>query len=395
MLVETSNSGERVNNATPDSDSLDTAKRVAQLPKLREASFEDYPRIAALQIANGLSTKPYEEWKHQWMDNFAYLQSQTRLPIGWVLENDKKIVGSLGNIPLFYELDGKRLLASVAHAWAVDAQYRGYALWLVDRYFSQKTVELFLNATVGPSAAESFAIFESSRVPSGEWGSSAFAITRYRECVTSLLVMKGVPLARVCSYPLALGISIKDKLAKPRLSQCETGLEVKCCFEFDDRFDVFWNALRSTNPHVLRAVRTKEILEWHFRYGLRNKKVWIVTTDQGAVLKAYAIFLRQDNPAFGLKRMRLVDFQTLDGNTTPLLPMLLWAVQRCRKEGIAMLESIGFCADKTKVISKVLTYKRRLPSWLYFYKTRDKSLGERLGDPNAWDPSQFDGDASL
>ncbi len=60
-----------------------------------------------------------------------------------------------------------------------------------------------------------------------------------------------------------------------------------------------------------------------------------------------------------------------------------------------MLESIGFRTDKSRVISKIVPYKRKLPSWLYFYKTRDKNLAEMLRDPNVWDPSQFDGDASL
>src|ERR1700691_2237675 len=135
------------------SDSADKPNKATRSPKLREASFEDYPRIPALQVANGLQTKTYEEWKHQWINNPAYPQIQASLPIGWVLESeDKQIVGSLGNIPLFYELEGQRLLASVAHAWTVDMRYRGYSLWLLDRYFSQKRVELFLNATVGPAA---------------------------------------------------------------------------------------------------------------------------------------------------------------------------------------------------------------------------------------------------
>jgi hypothetical protein len=137
------------------------------------------------------------------------------------------------------------------------------------------------------------------------------------------------------------------------------------------------------------------MLEWHFRYSLHNNRAWIVTAGQDSVFTAYGIFLRQDNPTYGLTRIRLVDFQALDGNTAPLIPMLSWALERCRNEGIDMLESIGFRTDKSHVISKIVPYKRKLPSWLYFYKTRDESLAEMLSDPNVWNPSQFDGDASL
>jgi hypothetical protein len=42
----------------------------------------------------------------------------------------------------------------------------------------------------------------------------------------------------------------------------------------------------------------------------------------GRRLVAYAIFDRPDNPKYGLRRVRLVDFQSLDG-TTALLPTIL------------------------------------------------------------------------
>jgi hypothetical protein len=378
------------------SHSTDNTKKLMGSPKLRKASFEDYPQIVALQIANDLPTKSYEEWKHLWINNPAYTQLQATLPIGWVLESeDKRVVGYLGNIPLFYELDGQRLLASAAHAWAVDTPYRGYSLWLLDQYFSQKTVELFLNATVGPKAADSFGVFESLPVPVGEWDHSAFWITRYQGFLASWLAMKSVPLARAFGYVLSVGPFLKDTLVKRQSRPRKTGGAVQRCIELDGRFDIFWEALRKANPHVLRAVRTRQMLEWHFRYAFYNDRAWIVTAGQDSVITAYSIFVRYDNPRVGLKRLRLVDFQTLDGNTALLEPMLSWALERCRKEGIHMLESIGFCTDKNRVISHIVPYKRKLPSWLYFYKTRDQSLAEKLSDPNAWDPSQFDGDASL
>ena len=172
-------------------------------------------------------------------------------------------------------------------------------------------------------------------------------------------------------------------------------MEVDSCTEVDSRFDVFWEALRQMNSQILLAVRTREVLEWHFAYALRNNRAWILTACKGSDLSAYAIFCRYDNQRFGLKRMRLVDFQSLDGTTFPLVNMLSWALERCRREGIDMLESIGFCARKRKVITEAAPYERKLPSWLYYYKTRDKSLAERLSAPRVWDPSQFDGDASL
>jgi hypothetical protein len=374
----------------------DQAHSSTRWPTMREASFEDYPQIVALEAKYGLEAKSYEEWKHLWFNNPAYREYQKGLPIGWVLEGeDRTIVGYLGNIPLFYELEGQRLLASVAHAWVTDVRYRSYSLLLLEQYFSQKLVDLFLNATVGPLASESFAVFQSLPAPVGAWDRSAFWITNYQGFLEGWLATKAFPLAKPLSHLLSAGLFVKDTLARGQLRQHDTGVELELCADVDDRFDIFWEALRKINPHILMAVRTREALEWHFKYALRQNKAWIVTVGKGSDLTAYGIFRRHDNPRFGLRRMRLVDFQTLDGNTAILVPMLAWAVGRCRREGIDMVESIGFGTDKENVISKIAPHERKLPSWLYFYKTKDKSLAERLSDPNVWDPSQFDGDASL
>ncbi len=388
MSVRDMNVNRRANPA-------DNAQSVTRGPKLREASFEDYDQIAALQVAHARPTKSYVEWKHLWINNPAYLPFRNALPIGWVLERqDKKIVGYLGNIPLFYEFGGRRLLASVAHAWVVDTRYRPYSLALLDLYFAQKKVELFLNATVGPAGFESFNVFQSLRVPVGDWDRSVFWITNGQGFLAAWLAGKAVPLAKPLSYGLAVGLAIKQAISNRPFSHNGSEQKFHLCKDIDGRFDIFWESLRKCNPNLLLGVRTREALEWHFRYPLRNNEVWILTAGTDPVI-AYAIFLRYDNPKAALTRMRLVDYQALDGNTTLLAPMLSWALEKCRREGIHMLESIGFRAEKRKVITKLAPYHRELPCWLYFYKTRDGSLAERLSDPNVWDPTQFDGDASL
>ena len=63
-------------------------------PKLREAAFDDYSQIAALQVRNGLNIRPYADWVAQWRGNPVYEES--RGPIGWVLETaEREIVGQI------------------------------------------------------------------------------------------------------------------------------------------------------------------------------------------------------------------------------------------------------------------------------------------------------------
>jgi hypothetical protein len=59
-------------------------KSLIQPPQLREASFEDHGRIVLLESQYGLQSKSYEEWKHLWTGNPAYIQLGKQRPIGWV-----------------------------------------------------------------------------------------------------------------------------------------------------------------------------------------------------------------------------------------------------------------------------------------------------------------------
>ncbi len=40
-------------------------------------------------------------------------------------------------------------------------------------------------------------------------------------------------------------------------------------------------------------------------------------------------------------------------------------------------------------------YRRKLPSWSYYYRAADPALAAEMAKAEAWDPSGFDGDASF
>jgi hypothetical protein len=173
------------------------------------------------------------------------------------------------------------------------------------------------------------------------------------------------------------------------------GVEIQFCNQFDDKFDEFWQRARKNSSVGLRGTRSSAVLNWHFKDALATGRAWVLTASDSTGICAFGIFRRQDNPEFGLDRMRLVDFQALDGKTDLLKPILFGALERCRRDGIHMLESIGFCAHKQKIIESLSPYYRELSSWRYFYKANDKTLAASLKDPQVWDATCFDGDASL
>jgi hypothetical protein len=363
-------------------------------PRLRKAEFNDYQQIAALGSQYGLGKETYEEWAHLWANN-PVLRTVPDCPMGWVFEReDHQIVGHLANVPLAYQLGKQKLIACASRSVMVDPRYRSYSFQLLSQFFRQKQVDLFLATTVNAQATKLYEVFRALRVPAGTWDNSAFWITNYPGFAACAMKMKGLPGAGL-SYPTGVGLWARDVLQGRFFKTRGKSIEPDVCTRFDDRFQVFWQALCDRYPQRLLADRSREALEWHFKPASAKNWTWTLTLSQGSQLTAYAIFLRQDNPEYGLTRMRLVDFQTLNGQNELLRPLLCSALERCRKDRIHMLEASGFSAEKQSVIDSLSPCGRNLDAWRYLYKAAQPGLAERLKDPAAWDPSCLDGDASL
>ena len=359
---------------------------------MREARFQDYQAIAELEVSQGLLSKAPEEWRRLWTGNPTYEAIGPRWPIGWVLEDGERIVGCLTNIPLSYHFRGRQLLVAAGRGWTVKDEYRGYALMLMNEYFSQENVDLFLTNTVNGNAANAFSTFGSLRVPVGDWSSAAFAVTEYRGFAESALRIKGVPLPQVLSYPVSFALSLKDRLTGKSIPKSD--IDVVLNRDFDQRFDNFWEVLHNRSE-ALVAARSRAVLKWHFAASIDSNRLWVLVAARNGNIDAYAVFQRRDEPQYGLTRMRMVDFQACDWHDQYCAAIMRRAYEECRAQGIHVLEQVGCHLPKTRIFEQSAPYRRQLPSWSFFYSTNKDELGELLAQPEAWDPSSYDADASL
>jgi hypothetical protein len=366
----------------------------AQALRIREASVEDHGQITALQLRNGMEVRTFEDWVELWRNN-PVCQCQAEVPIGWVLESGGEVVGWIGNIPLAYHFRGHDLRAATAYSWVVDGRYRAYSIPLLGRFLRQKNIDLLVFNTVSSSAEPLYRSLGLSKMPAGSWNQSAFWITNYRDFSRSVLKRQSIPLAPAFRYLVSGALFCRDAFEMSWRGGHRSASSVELCSAFDSRFDEFWEELKRQNDNTLLAVRTQETLQWHFRGALLRGEAWILTASQGSRLVAYAIFDRQDNVPLALKRVRLVDFQALHGAEEALRPALCWMLDKCRQDKIGVLEVIGSWADRPNLPQIPGSYRRTLPSWMYYYKAAEKQLSETLKDPGVWAPSSFEGDASL
>jgi hypothetical protein len=363
-------------------------------PLLRLATFDDYERIRAVQAANGLSTKSYEQWLHLWQNNPA-ASELPGWPTGWVLENELGfIVGTLENVLSLYRLGGRTYVCAFGRGWAVEVAYRVYALQLIVRQMRQANVDLFITTTANSRTTDLLTRSGWSQVPVGRWDRSTVWVTDYAETARSCLV-KTPRFVSSIAGPL-LSATLRWKGAAPlRSGRSEDRWELRWCTEFDDRFDRFWEELEERNPHCLLAIRSAQTLQWHFKYALQQNRLSILSASDGARMIAYAVFERRPVPSLGVERALLIDFQTLASDRDLVTAMISFAVEHYREERVPIMENVGCWLEARQPLTNRPRLRRVLGSWSYLYYSKNQELAATLRAPESWYPTQFDADASL
>src|SRR5882724_1176483 len=159
---------------------LAVKSRLAGSPVLRDAVFDDYERVAALQVRNGLPAKSREDWMALWTRNPAWRDGGGESPIGLVLETAaREVVGYIACIPVAFHFRGRRLRGVVTGSWVIDPEFRAYSMQVLNRVTQNNNVDLFITDTVSAKAEPALGMFRWSRVPSGKWDESFFWITGY------------------------------------------------------------------------------------------------------------------------------------------------------------------------------------------------------------------------
>ena len=261
-------------------------------------------------------------------------------------------------------------------------------------FWTQPNIDLLLNTTANLRAGSVYAMKGALKAPTGYYDRSAFWIIDHQKFAFSLLIKKNLPLPQVLARPIGAVLSAVSWVRNIGRCHPRQHTYIREVNTIDERFDRFWEKLRS-QPNRLLCVRDRAVVAWRFERPLRAGNAWIFSYENGPQgFAGYAVFLRQDSPEIGLRRVRLVDFQSEGDGAKFLHDVIEVALSRCRAERIHLLESIGFGNVRRKQIDALAPYQRQLPSWMFWYKVSEQNpeLEKALLNPDVWDPCTYDGD---
>jgi hypothetical protein len=364
-------------------------------PRLRTARFEDYEQLMRLESTLSPETLSFDDWRTIWLGSPVWPSVSSWWPIGWVLElPDGELVGCLGNVPLRYHFRGEPLMAASGRAWVVLPQHRAYgsARKLLDAHFGQ-SADVVLDTSVSQEGSDR-AGYLSNRIPAGDWESIAYFVTGYRAFAARALHKLKVPLAQKLAPVAGAGLRLKDLTLGKHLPGVPSGFSIEEPARFDSRFDAFWNELLRQKTGTMLAARDSATLTWHFAVPIRKKRLWIFTASRNQQLRAYSIFERKDSAGEDLRRMRLIDYQTIEPEADLFAGMLSAALRRCVAENISVLSKSGLGLAATKVFDETAPYRGKQP-WPFWYRSENPALAEELSHARHWEPTEYDGDASI
>ena len=363
--------------------------------KLRESVISDHSQLEQLKSHYQMVPESDDAYSHIFDGIYPSSAGVAPNPMGWVLETTQfQLVGHIGNIYLEYYLNGKRITSASARSWVVDIDYRGSSFVLLHKFCTQPNIDLLLITTANLQTGRVFAKQGALKAPTGSYDRFAFWMIDHQKFASSLLVKKNIPLAQVLSFSVGAFLSAVSWVRNIGRCRPNRHTYITEVTTIDERFDRYWVKLRA-QPNRLMCARDRAAMAWRFERPMRAGHVWIFAYyGSPNELAGYAVFLRQDSPDIGLRRMRLVDFQSEGDGAKFLHDAIEVALARCRDEGIQMLESVGFGNVRRKQIDALAPYQRQLPAWMFWYKASEKNpeLAKALLNPDVWDPCTYDGD---
>ncbi len=370
---------------------------------LREAELEDCQPTVELLARHGLVVPTEPEvarrtWEWLWIRNPAVVSGRSSPPLGWVLEREDEIVGFFGNIPRLYHCDGQDLLVSVGTSWAVDPAFRARTRALCAAYFEQNGVELLLATTANRSAGRMLVKFSAEPMPQKSYEQVLYWVLDANGFVSSVLRKKHVraPLAKVAGLVLAPTLHAAVAVTRRPPGRLRAGRETDTIplAEVGEEFDELWCRKRGEHGR-LYARRTAEDLRWHFEPRAEEGTVGVLRCRGRGRLEGYAVVIRTEAPDIGLVRAKIADLVVAGDDAAAVEILLAGAYDWGREHGCHILELLGLPDIVRSAAERWRPFYRSLPTYPFFFKSRDERLQRALRLARTWYPTVYDGDTSL
>ena len=366
--------------------------------KLREVVFQDFDSVNALKRRWGLTSDSRENWERLWRRNPAVDQIHVKLPMGWVLESEGKIVGYLGNIEYLCRFGERILTAATSSGLVVEPAYRAVSLSLIAAFYRQKSVDLFIATTAIESVGKIARAFKSDPLPQPDYETVMFWVLQPYPFATAVLKKLDLNSALLKMGGMAGYIAVVgDKIVRRRWPKNGSNHLIVTDINVADigpDFESLWTE-KLTEKTRLFADRSPTALRWHFDIPGDRGNTRVICCHERGHLVGYLVIRNNFNQRNGPQRSIVADMLVKNDDPGVIRALLVAAYRHAKRSGSHTLEVLGFPRNIRQICAEGKPYLRKYPACPFFFKAADQELHKILSVPAAWYGSPFDGDATL
>jgi len=352
---------------------------------IRAVKFDDYNGIKKLQSNNNLNVSEKKIWIN------IFKKNPLKKKNGWVIENDKKIVGYIGNIIREYKLNNKIIRTACIHAFVVKKKYRFLSLILLRKFFLQKNILLFLNTTSNKETSRIWKKFNAKKIPLKSLNRINFIILNLKEVIKAYLKKKNLFQNKILIFFTYLCFSILNYRKMDLIKKIIFYKDIKLIKKIDRKFDIFFKKYSRNNKKIIS--NNKSIwLKWIYQEKIDNNKGWIYAATKNNRIIGYACCIEKNNKFTGLRRILLTEIHAINNNKTVLKKLISNCIQHAINNNYYVIESVGFDDIKNNLIKSFGSIKRNFDNFPFYYKSNNYKLNKDLKKSKNWDIGFGDGD---
>ncbi len=365
---------------------------------IRNAVLSDEYAVHQLCVRNNLVLDEYKEtWDHLWIRNKYYTQDWQ---IGWVVEDSKKVVGFIGNIPRAYTFRDKIWIAGVARAFVVDVQYRKYSLQLLVKFIQQNKSDILIFSSANSEAGKVYELMNAKKIPQKEYEKDLFWIISPFNFLVSFFLKRDI--SALYSYVLSivftpfLSLHSIYRRYLILLNTKKHKIDNILVDNLPDEFDIFWNKFRELNSDKFLTMRSAKDIQWQFSKSFaveKKPRIFIVSEEREII--GYAIVTRQDSKKFKLKRLMINDLMVINDRADLIHSLINKILFYAKSEKVSVVQIVGLPSLIRDKINLLKPFTRRTPYDRFWYHSKNTKLSHDLQLEESWYASSFDGDSSL
>ena len=370
--------------------------------QLRAATLGDAVAITKFLTGLGLvmpdgETAIRAHWDGLWRTNPALKHHGDDPVLGWVLEDGGRIVGFFGNIPQVAYFNGNPVTVSSARAWAVDKAYRGQTVQLCEAFFGQDKADVALISSASAPAGKRCLEFGASAMPQPGYGEILYWVLDASGFLRAGLKKKGWGgfMAFLGGLFGSVVLNARMRLSGQRPFAPLDGITIKTIGDIDGTFDDLWQRKLKDTPDRLLACRNAETLRWYFGLSQTSSDTRIICLERGGGLDGYAVVVREDAPAIGLRRLKVADLFVAGDDPAVVNALLTAAYEYGLAKRCHVLEVVGLPEPLRAQTRTHKPFERPMAVFPFYYKALNPEMEASLSSGDCWYVTAYDGDTAL